>query len=133
MAATDDECVDAARDAADLLASLGHHVEDASPAALDDEALMVHFTTILTTSVVEDVRTAGRAVGRDLTAADVEPLTWQYYEAGLQNQAIQYLEALNALHVDARRRVMVDVGRRRRPRLRPAAHSHPRGAATAHR
>ncbi len=98
MAATDDECVDAARDAADLLASLGHHVEDASPAALDDEALMVHFTTILTTSVVEDVRTAGLAVGRDLTAADVEPLTWQYYEAGLQNQAVQYLEALNALH-----------------------------------
>jgi amidase len=66
--------------------------------ALDDDALMVHFTTVLTTSVVHDVREAGRAIGRELTAADVEPLTWEYYEAGLQNQAVQYLEALNALH-----------------------------------
>src|SRR5258708_40355632 len=49
MAATDDECVDAARDAADLLASLGPHVEDASPGALDHDALMVPFTTVLTT------------------------------------------------------------------------------------
>jgi amidase len=98
LAATDDECVDAARDAAELLASLGHHVEDASPAALDDEALMAHFTTILTTSVVHEVRGAGRAIGRDLTADDVEPLTWQYYEAGLVNQAVQYLESVNALH-----------------------------------
>jgi amidase len=103
MAATDDECASAARDAAELLSSLGHHVEDASPAALDDQALMEHFTTVLTTGVVHDVREAGQAIGRDLTAADVEPLTWAYYDAGLKNQAIQYLEALNAAHAWTRR------------------------------
>jgi amidase len=98
MAVTDEECASAARDTAELLASLGHHVEEATPDALDDESLMVHFTTILTTSVVHEVQTAGQAIGRDLTADDVEPLTWQYYEAGLAIQGVQYLEALNALH-----------------------------------
>lgn len=98
MAATDEECVAAARHTAELLASLGHHVEDASPAALDADALMGHFTTILVTSVVHEVHDAGRAIGRELTAEDVEPLTWQYYEAGLTIQGVQYLEAVNALH-----------------------------------
>jgi len=98
MAATDDEGAAAARNAAELLGSLGHHVEEASPPALDDDALMVHFTTVLTTSVVHEVQEAGRAIGRDLTADDVEPLTWQYYEAGLVNQGVQYLDAVNALH-----------------------------------
>ena len=103
MAATDPECESAARDAAELLGSLGHEVVEASPAALDDESMMVGFTTVLTTCVVHDVQEAGRAIGRDLTADDVEPLTWSYYEAGLQNSAIQYLEALNAAHAWSRR------------------------------
>ena len=98
LAATDDECADAARNAAELLGSLGHHVEEASPTALDDDALMAHFTTVLTTSVVHEVQEAGRTIGRDLTADDVEPLTWTYYEAGLINQGVQYLDAVNALH-----------------------------------
>ncbi len=103
MAATDPECESAARDAAELLSSLGHEVVEASPAALDDDSLMVNFTTVLTTGVVHDVREAGRAIGRDLTADDMEALTWAYYEAGLQNSAIQYLESLNAAHAWSRR------------------------------
>jgi amidase len=98
MAATDPECEAAATDAAELLTSLGHEVVEASPAALDDDALMVHFTTVLTTGVVHDVEELAAALGRAVTPDDVEPLTWSYYEAGLQNTAIQYLDALNAAH-----------------------------------
>jgi amidase len=103
MAVTDDECEAATRDAADLLASLGHDVVDAAPTALDDEDLMANFSVVLTTSVVRDVQEVARAIGRDVTADDVEPLTWAYYEGGLQNTAVQYLDALNAAHAWSRR------------------------------
>jgi amidase len=103
MAATDPECESAARDAAALLESLGHQVVEASPSALDDASLMAHFTTVLTTSVVRDVQDVARAIGRDVTPDDVEPLTWAYYEAGLQNTAIQYLDALTEAHAWSRR------------------------------
>jgi amidase len=98
LTTTDPDCAAAADDAASLLTSLGHEVVEASPAALDDAELMAHFTIVLTTSVVHDVREVGRVLGRDLTPEDVEPLTWVQYEAGLENTAIQYLEAVNALH-----------------------------------
>ena len=103
MAVTDEECVNATRDAAELLASLGHEVVDAAPAALDDDALMGHFSVVLTTSVVHDIQEVARAIGRDVTADDVEPLTWAYYEAGLKNTAVQYLDAVNAAHAWSRR------------------------------
>ena len=103
LSATDDDCVAATREAADLLASLGHEVVDASPVALDEDALMGHFTVVLTTSVVHDVEDVARVIGREVTADDVEPLTWAYYEAGLQNTAVQYLEALHAAHAWSRR------------------------------
>jgi amidase len=95
---TDSECVAAAEDAARLLESLGHTVEPASPTALDDASLFGQFFVVLTTSVVNDVREisakAGRAVGPD----DVEPLTWMYYEMGLQHSASAYLEAIDNMH-----------------------------------
>ncbi len=103
MAPTDPECEAAAHEAATLLRTLGHHVVDASPAALDDVSLMADFTTVLTTGVVHDVQEVARAIGRDVTADDVEPLTWAYYEAGLQNSAIQYLEAINSSHAWSRK------------------------------
>ncbi len=102
MAATDPECESAARDAAALLESLGHEVVEASPRALDDGSLMENFTIVLTTGVVHDVQEVAGAIGRDVTPDDVEPLTWTYYEAGLQNTAIQYLDALTAAHAWSR-------------------------------
>jgi amidase len=98
LSATDPDCAWAAEDAAALLTSLGHEVVEASPSALDDAELYAHFTIVLTTGVVHDVQDVARIVGRDLTPEDVEPLTWVQYEAGLQNTAIQYMEAVNALH-----------------------------------
>jgi amidase len=103
MTATDDECVAAAEDAARLLESLGHSIEVASPAALDDVELLMLFTTVMNTSVVWEVEELGRALGRDVTPDDVERLTWAQYEMGKAGTAIEYLRAVNGAHQWARR------------------------------
>ena len=103
LAATDDECVAASEDAARLLESLGHHVEPASPAALDEDELMALFFVVMTTHVVWDIKQIAAMAGREVGPDDVEPLTWMYYEAGLAHTAVQYLEAITAAHAWTRR------------------------------
>ena len=100
---THPECVAATEAAARLLESLGHHVEEAAPAALDETELLDLFLIVLTTGVVWDVRQVEAMTGQRVTQDDVEPLTWFYFEQGLQHTAIQYLEALNAAHAWSRR------------------------------
>jgi amidase len=102
-AETDVECVAAAEDAARLLESLGHTVEPASPAALDETELLAHFLTVLTSHTVRDVRQVETMAGREITEDDVEPLTWIYYEQGLQVTAVSYLEAVHAAQAWSRR------------------------------
>jgi len=103
MAETDPECVAAAEDAARLLESLGHHVEEASPTALEETELLGLFLVVLTTHVVRDIRQIEATTGQTVGPDDVEPLTWVYYEQGLQGTAIAYLEAVNAAHSWSRR------------------------------
>lgn len=99
----DAACTSAADDAAGLLASLGHTVEVASPAALDDIALLVHFTTVLAASTAYELRKLAMIAGRDLTADDVEPVTWAQSEAGRAVTAAAYLEAVESLRAWSRR------------------------------
>jgi amidase len=103
LAATDDECVAAAEDAARLLESLGHHIEVSAPAAFDDLELLVFFSTVMTVGVVADVEELGRILGREVTPADVERLTWAQYEQGRAASAIDYLRAVNGAHAWTRR------------------------------
>jgi len=103
LAKTHPTCAAAAEDAARTLESLGHHVEEASPAALDEAELFALFFSLLTTHVVLDVRELGAMSGQSVGPDDVEPLTWMYYEQGLQVTAIQYLEAVNGTHAWSRR------------------------------
>ena len=102
-AATDPECVAAAEDAARALESLGHHVEEASPAALDETGLLDLFLVVLTTHVVWDIRQIEAMTGQTVGPDDVEPLTWIYYEQGLQSTGSAYLEAINGAHAWTRR------------------------------
>jgi len=103
MAVTDDECVAAAEDAARLLESLGHHVEIASPPALDETDLVDFFVAVMMTDVVREVEEVGRIAGREVGPDDFEALTWTYYEMGKTYTSIQHLEAIDAAHAWTRR------------------------------
>jgi amidase len=90
------DCVTAAREAARLLESLGHAVEETFPLALGDPALVDAFTTLWAATLVYNLRYWQRKVGRDITADDVEPLTWTLAEMGRVITAPDYVEAQHA-------------------------------------
>jgi amidase len=103
LAATDPECVAAAEDAARLLESLGHHVEVASPAALDETELMDQFSALMLSSLRAEVAELEHLAGRPVTADDVEPLTWFYYESAAAIDGGAYVRALAGAHRWSRR------------------------------
>jgi amidase len=90
------DCVTAASESARLLESLGHTVEETFPAALIDPALVGHFTTLWAATLVYNLRYWERKVGREITATDVEPLTWTLAEMGRSITAPDYIEAQHA-------------------------------------
>jgi len=97
------DCVEAARATARLLESLGHSVEEATwPAAIADPALLQRFTTLWAGSLVYNVRYWERKVGRQITADDLEPLTWALFDMGRGIDAGTYIDAQHA---------MLDIGR----------------------
>ena len=100
---THPDCVAAAEQAGGLLESLGHHVEVAHPEDLDDRAGGVRFMAVWTTNAAAALETWGALVGRAVTAADVERLTWVQGEQGRALSALQYVDALNHMQVFTRR------------------------------
>ncbi len=90
------DCVTAARETAAVLESLGHTVEEAFPAALVDGALVNQFTVLWAANLVYTIRYWERKVGREVTAADVEPLTWTLVELGRSVSAPDYVDAKHA-------------------------------------
>lgn len=99
----DPECVAAAETTAKTLESLGHHVEIASPDALDEAELLGTFLSVVATQTLGDVEKIGRIAGRPATVDDVEPGTWALAEAGRSVTGLQYLDTMNAAHAWARR------------------------------
>ncbi len=90
------DCEAAVRDAAALLESLGHHVEESHPDALDDAEASRTFGVRWCTQARRTVIATGALVGRELTADDVEPLTWLMAEAGRSFSAVDYAQALHS-------------------------------------
>ena len=76
------DVVSAVEGAARLLESLGHRVEESSPAALDDEGFVPYFINAYNAWVARDLDRLGAAVGTPVTADDVEAGTWALAEAG---------------------------------------------------
>jgi amidase len=89
------DCVQATRDAAALLESLGHTVEEAFPSTLTDPALVNHFTVLWASTLVYACRYWERKIGREMTPDDVEPLTWTLLELGKSISAGDYIDAQN--------------------------------------
>jgi amidase len=91
----------AARDAATLLESLGHTVQEARPpwsppGLLDDFTAAFGPLSALTTWL------GGRLAGREPTADDVEPLTWAMWERANAQSTLTLLRAQSGLERLAR-------------------------------
>jgi amidase len=91
-AAVDPVCSQAARDAAGLLESLGHEVEEVTP-PWSNLNLLPDFTRAFGPAVSLSVWWGGQLAGRDPTADDVEPLTWTLWERARSQDTIAYLAA----------------------------------------
>ncbi len=94
-------CERATRDAANLLATLGHEVEEVTPpwSGLD---LLPDFTRAFGPGVSIAVLIGGRIRGREATEADVEPLTWAIWGRARSTDSIAYLSAEGRLQAVAR-------------------------------
>jgi amidase len=92
----DPECERAVREAAELLASLGHEVEDvAAPWQGDD--LMQAFALVFSTPVAMGVFYGGLLTGREPSPELVEPLTWTIWDGVRERSALDYLLARTQL------------------------------------
>ncbi|MER5620135.1 amidase [Streptosporangium sp. NPDC002544] len=97
----DQEVVDAVQAAGHLLENLGHVVEEAHPEALfqpaeEAQILMPVFQAL-------DLHLWGKAIGRPITADDLDQDNWALAELGKDIPATTYLEGLHALHAWCRR------------------------------
>jgi amidase len=98
----DTECLDAARDAATLLADLGHTVEEASIPGNAEELGMASWA-LVATGVCATLRRRAEALGRPLREDDVEPVTWRAVQHADAVTAVQYANALLTIHQQGRR------------------------------
>ena len=90
------DCASAVRDAAALLESLGHHVEETHPAVLDDQSMFANFFARWCTNARLAIINTGALVGRELSADDVEAPTWAMAEMGRAFTAVDLASALAA-------------------------------------
>lgn len=102
LAEVDPECANAAEDAARALEALGHTVEEAAPAAFEDDTFLQRFTTIFASNAAADAADVGTRAGREVTEADFEPGTWVLVELGRAMTAPDYIEAQMALQTATR-------------------------------
>jgi amidase len=91
----------AARDAARLLEELGHHVEEIAP-PWSDRDLLPDFTRAFGPATAMATAVAAKVRGREPTAEDVEPLTWEMWERARQQSAMEHLFAQGRLEMVAR-------------------------------
>jgi amidase len=98
----DPDCVAAVRETAQLLESLGHHVEEAAP-DFDGEVLVDPLVLVWAVGNVEAVLECERVLGRSLRTDELEITTWELVEFGRARSAMDLLGAISALSVAARR------------------------------
>jgi amidase len=98
----DPVCETAARDAALLLESLGHDVEETTP-PWSNLGLLSDFTRAFGPMVSYTTMIGGRVARREPTEADVEPLTWAMWERACAQNTISLLTAQGRIESVARR------------------------------
>jgi amidase len=101
----DPVCETAARDAASLLESLGHTVQEISPGWSQFD-LLPDFTRTFGPMVSLTTLVGGRIAGREPTEADVEPLTWALWQRAREQDTISFLDATGRLESVSRKLVL---------------------------
>jgi amidase len=95
-AVLDPVCETAARDAAGLLDSLGHAVEEITP-PWSGLNLLLDFSRAFGPGIAFTVFIGGRLKGREPVPDDVEPLTWEMWERARAQDTIAYMAAQGRL------------------------------------
>ena len=103
-AVVDPICAQAVRDAAEILRSLGHEVEEVDPPWRQD-GLRELFAAVFSSHVALSIAYSGMIAGRDPSASDMEPMSWAIYSMVGKMSAIESLGAAAQLQGFARRLV----------------------------
>ncbi len=98
----DPQCAAAARDAAALCESLGHHVEEARP-DLGDVSPLEAWRIVPATNLLHVATARARALGREINDEDLEPVHRAWMEIARRTTAADYLKAISGMHALARR------------------------------
>ncbi|MGI8756270.1 MAG: amidase [Acidimicrobiales bacterium] len=99
---TDPQVVAATEATAEMLAALGHRVEEAHPSVLAGPASTEHFLVAFGAWTARELDRMGEMVGAEPTAEGFEAGTWAVAESGRAITAPQYLAALDGLHAFTR-------------------------------
>jgi len=91
------DCVAAVRSAASMLEGLGHSVELGFPASLSDPSFTERFMALWSTNMALGIEGYGQALGRDLTADDVEAVNWAQAEFAKHVSSVEYAKSLAAM------------------------------------
>jgi len=92
--AGNEECAAAVHEAAGLLESLGHRVEEAYPAAIGDPDFQRHFLVLVTTAVAHERERWSRFLGREVAAEEFEPDNQMFHMLGAMVTGAAYLESV---------------------------------------
>jgi amidase len=89
----DPECRAAVANATELLESLGHHVEDAAPAAMLEEEFGRHFAVVIAADTERELQEFEQLLGRPIADDEIEPRNLTYRQWGRTIGAVDYLQA----------------------------------------
>jgi len=95
------EVADVVRGAAALLASLGHHVDEARP-QFDAEALKQDMFTIVGCNATNAIRLREQVLGRAVTPEDIERITWLWIQRCESRSGRDLAKAIGTIHTVAR-------------------------------
>lgn len=97
----DPENVRGARDTADLLASLGHHVEDGFPPALTKGSMPDDYMPCAFVALLRERQRYEALIGRPMTEDDFEPMTWLMMQQANHVTGAQYAAGIDSARIRA--------------------------------
>jgi amidase len=103
-AVVDPVCAQAVGDAAEILRSLGHQVEEVDP-PWQQEGLQEVFGAVFSTLIALSIAYSGTIAGREPTAEDMEPMSWAIFSMVSKMSAVDSASATAQLQGFARRLV----------------------------